>query len=105
MSNVCSLTKAYKCYAVKLHTTENGVREEGDNDGSDSEEYCDFYIGADGPDESTSDQAKNIWDQIIWEFPFFPELHRIFVAHPNVTPIVVTTGVGPHGKKTLHMQP
>ncbi|KAL4074893.1 hypothetical protein V8B97DRAFT_1916138 [Scleroderma yunnanense] len=39
------------------------------------------------------------------EFPFFPELHRIFVAHPNVTPIAVTTGVGPHGKENLHLQP
>ena len=121
MSNVCSLTKTYKHHAVKLRTTGNGVREERDNDGpSDSEEYCDFYIGADGPDENTSDGAKNIWgmwchcehlvtnfcvDQIIREFPFFPELHRIFVARPNVTPIAVTTGVGPHGKKTLHMQP
>ena len=120
MSNVSSLTKTYKRHAVKLRTTGNGVREEGDNDGSDSEEYCNFYIGADGPDENTSDEAKNIWgmwchcehlitnfcaDQIIREFPFFPELHTIFVARPNVTPIAVTTGVGPHGKKTLHMQP
>jgi len=54
MSNVCSLTKTYKCHAVKLCTTGNGAREEGDNDGpSDSEEYCDFYIGADGPNENT----------------------------------------------------
>ena len=44
-------------------------------------------------------------DQILKEFPFFSELHRIFVARPNVTPIAVTTGVGPHGKKTLHLQP
>ena len=61
MSNVSSLTKTYKRHAVKLRTTGNGVREEGDNDGSDSEEYCNFYIGADGPDENTSDEAKNIW--------------------------------------------
>ena len=27
------------------------------------------------------------------------------MARPNVTPIAVTTGVGPHGKKTLHLQP
>ncbi|KIN97342.1 hypothetical protein M404DRAFT_78630, partial [Pisolithus tinctorius Marx 270] len=91
------------CHALKLHTTGNGVRE--DNDGSDSEEYCNFYIGADGPNDSTSEEAKNIWDQITREFPLFPELHRIFVAHSNVTPIAVTTGVGPHGKKTLHLQP
>ena len=44
-------------------------------------------------------------DQILKEFPFFSELHRIFVARPNVTPIAVTTGVGPNGKKTLHLQP
>ncbi|KAL4062916.1 hypothetical protein J3A83DRAFT_4380489 [Scleroderma citrinum] len=97
------LTKTYKHHAVKLHTTRSGVR--ADANGSDSDEFCDFYIGADGPTEWTSEEAKNIWDQITKEFPFFPELHRIFVAHPNVTPIAVTTGVGPHGKKTLHLQP
>ncbi|KAG6326841.1 hypothetical protein ID866_12248 [Astraeus odoratus] len=83
------LTKTYKCHAVKLHTTENGVQEDGDVDGFDSEEFCNFYIGADGPNEGTSLEAKNIW--IIKEFPFFPELHRIFVACPNVTPSAVTT--------------
>ncbi|KIM50421.1 hypothetical protein SCLCIDRAFT_1225355, partial [Scleroderma citrinum Foug A] len=103
-SKLETLTKTYKRHAVKLRTTGTGVKEDGDN-GSDSEEYCDFYIGVDGPDENTTDEAKNIWDQILKEFPFFSELHRIFVARPNVTPIAVTTGVGPHGKKTLHLQP
>ena len=39
MSHVCSLMKTYKCHTVKLCTTENGVRDEGDSDGPDSEEY------------------------------------------------------------------
>lgn len=37
--------------------------------------------------------------------PFFPFLHRIFASRPNVTPIVLTTGVGPHGTKTVWHQP
>ncbi|KAG6330929.1 hypothetical protein ID866_8160 [Astraeus odoratus] len=34
------LTKTYKHYAVNLHTTGDCVQEDGDCDGSDSEEYC-----------------------------------------------------------------
>ena len=45
---------------MKLRTTGTGVKEDGDNC-SDSEEYCNFYIGADGPDENTTDEVKNIW--------------------------------------------
>lgn len=62
ISNLHSLTKTYKCHAFKLQTTEKGVKEHGHGaDESDSGEYCDFYIGADGPNEGTSEDAKNIW--------------------------------------------
>ena len=44
-------------------------------------------------------------DEIEKEFIFFPALHRIFASRPNVTPIVITTGVGPHGPKTTWIQP
>jgi hypothetical protein len=43
-------------------------------------------------------------DEIVSKFPFFPDLHRMLSTRPNVTPIVITTGVGPAGKKTLHYQ-
>ncbi|KAL4070949.1 hypothetical protein J3A83DRAFT_4188832 [Scleroderma citrinum] len=96
--------KTYKHHAVKLCTTRTEVKED-ENDGSDSKKYCNFYLDADGPNENTSNEAKNIWDEILKKFPFFSELHRIFVACPNVTLIAVTTGVGPNGKKTLHLYP
>ncbi|KAG1764981.1 hypothetical protein EDD22DRAFT_845578 [Suillus occidentalis] len=38
------------------------------------------------------------------QFRFFPVLHRILSSHPNVTPIAIPTGIGPHGKKTVHFQ-
>ena len=43
-------------------------------------------------------------DKIIKDFPFFPELHRLFSTRPNITPIAVTTGVGPGGHQTIHYQ-
>ncbi|KAG1735302.1 uncharacterized protein EDB91DRAFT_1250517 [Suillus paluster] len=85
--------------------TGEGLRQEQDHNGNDPNKFCRFYIGADGPDTNSSEEAKNLWDQIKNDFPFFPDLHHIFAARPNITPIAITTGVGPHGKKTLHMQP
>lgn len=38
-------------------------------------------------------------------FPFFPRLHMIFASRPNVTPIAITTGLGPQGSKTVWYQP
>ncbi|KAI5985954.1 hypothetical protein EDD15DRAFT_2200333 [Pisolithus albus] len=58
-----------------------------------------------GPDEMTTEKARSIWDEIVQECPFFPILHCIFSSRPNITPIAVTTGVGPHGRKTVHFQP
>jgi hypothetical protein len=48
--------------------------------------------------------THNIIEKIKNDSPFFPDLHWIFAACPNVTPIIVTTGVGPQGKRTLYMQ-
>lgn len=84
-------------------------------------EELEYYIPADGPNASTPTAAVNLWrtfdfsfvyvltennlEQIEKEFKFFPRLHQIFAARPNVTPIVITTGVGPHGMKKLWYQP
>src|SRR5882762_6598799 len=43
-------------------------------------------------------------EQIERQFPFFPRLHAIMASRPNVTPIAVTTGVGPNGCKTVYYQ-
>ncbi|KAI5986490.1 hypothetical protein EDD15DRAFT_2373200 [Pisolithus albus] len=78
-----------------------------DGEGSDESdnEYFDCYVPASGPDEMTTEKARSIWDEIVQECPFFPILHCIFSSRPNITPIAVTTGVGPHGRKTVHFQP
>ena len=44
-------------------------------------------------------------EQIEEEFPFFPALHRILASCPNVTPIIITTALGPQGSKTVWYQP
>lgn len=44
-------------------------------------------------------------EQIENEFKFFPRLHKIFAARPNVTPIAITTALGPNGRKTVWYQP
>src|ERR1700679_4318453 len=44
-------------------------------------------------------------EQIERDFKFFPHLHQIFASRPNVTPIVITTALGPQGRKTVWYQP
>jgi hypothetical protein len=43
-------------------------------------------------------------EQIINDFPYFPELHCLLSTSPNFNPPAVTTGVGPQGHKTVHYQ-
>lgn len=38
------------------------------------------------------------------EFRFFPRLHYLYGARPNVVPIAVTTGIGPDGPRTQWIQ-
>ncbi|KAF8833443.1 hypothetical protein BDN67DRAFT_917010 [Paxillus ammoniavirescens] len=69
------LTKTYKHHAKKLRTTSGGICADEDSSPSDDEEFCEFYIKADGPDENMTDEALNIWEQIKKVFPFFLDLH------------------------------
>ncbi|KAM6491159.1 hypothetical protein JOM56_013398 [Amanita muscaria] len=112
------LTKTYKKQLTKLQRTGEGIRHDVQDPAHEELEY---YIPADGPNASTPTAAVNLWhtfdfsfvhvltennlEQIEKEFKFFPRLHQIFAARPNVTPIVITTGVGPHGMKKLWYQP
>lgn len=41
--------------------TGEGVCQEQDHDSNDPDEFCRFYIGADGPDTNSSEEAKNLW--------------------------------------------
>ncbi|THU90651.1 hypothetical protein K435DRAFT_864091 [Dendrothele bispora CBS 962.96] len=71
--------------ASELRQTGGGLRTE---EGSQHVELP-FYVGADGPDANTRDEA----------------LHKFFATRPNVTPIVATTGLGPNGARTVWIQP
>ncbi|KAF9237945.1 hypothetical protein BU15DRAFT_62796 [Melanogaster broomeanus] len=98
------LVKTYKHYAKRLLVTGEGITD-ADEFEAGGDEVCNFFIDAAGPDGHTPEAAKNICNDIKSQFPFFPELHRIWAAKPNKNPIAITTGVGPGGKKTLYMQP
>ncbi|KAG1717777.1 hypothetical protein EDB19DRAFT_1839214 [Suillus lakei] len=97
------LVNCYKHYACQLRTTGKGVQDDHTGYQPD-EEHFDHYIPMSGPHDSTLKHVKSIWDEIVSKFPYFPELHHMLSTHPNVTPIVITTGVSPAGRKTVHYQ-
>lgn len=43
-------------------------------------------------------------EEIVREFRFFPRLHCMYAARPNIVPIAITTGVGPSGPRTQWIQ-
>jgi hypothetical protein len=47
----------------------------------------------------------NFAEEIERAFPFFPRRHAIFASRPNVTPICITTALGPSGRSTVWYQP
>jgi hypothetical protein len=123
-----SLRKLYVKHAAKLKCTGGGIdhqNAENDNENEGVEVYMDFYILPEGPNDLTEVKAKNLWGKQLklsianlrltcWLFlteqitnivPFFPNLHRIYAARPNINPPAITTGVGPHGRRVVFMQP
>ncbi|KAJ7608615.1 hypothetical protein DFH06DRAFT_1017570 [Mycena polygramma] len=107
------LVSTYKTEAKKLQVTGGGLRNDdedaNDENGEDSEEnvheYLDCYITPEGPDHDTTPRALNLWESITKKFKYFPALHRFLAARSNIVPPVVTTGIGPEGRKVLHLQP
>ncbi|KAF7355805.1 hypothetical protein MVEN_00908600 [Mycena venus] len=96
------LVKAYKRHAKKIHVTGGGLQKEDDDEEVD--EFLECTIPADGPDHDTTPLAKNLWEQIK-EFKYFPTIHKFLATCSNITPPAITTGVGPHGRKVIHLQP
>ncbi|KIK90963.1 hypothetical protein PAXRUDRAFT_14050 [Paxillus rubicundulus Ve08.2h10] len=96
------LAKVYEQHAKRLTVTGEDI---GPNSEDSSDGTCRCFIKGAGPNESTPKEVRNIWDDVVSQFPFFPDLHPIWAIKPNKNPIVVTTGVGPSGKRTLIMQP
>lgn len=115
-----SLFKLYRENARRLNTTGMGLNNVNDDD---VHKYASSYVGADGPDETTSTDVRNTWgmllssyvvestnnncvpDELCVTFPFFPNLHRLLSSKPNMRPPALTTGVGPHGRQVIHLQP
>ncbi|KAJ3833975.1 hypothetical protein F5878DRAFT_712944 [Lentinula raphanica] len=103
------LVKKYKEHAKRLRKTGEGVlerdeKDEVDEDTQEKDEYLESYVGPQGPDETTSERIRNIWDEILNEFPLFPRLHTLLSTRANITPPQITTGVGPAGRTVLHLQ-
>ncbi|KAH6871176.1 hypothetical protein BKA70DRAFT_1241941 [Coprinopsis sp. MPI-PUGE-AT-0042] len=61
-------------------------------------------VTAAGPNETTPPSARNLWDQIRQEWPLFPAFHQHLGSRPNVSPVVITTALGPNGQETVWLQ-
>ncbi|RXW14813.1 hypothetical protein EST38_g11039 [Candolleomyces aberdarensis] len=98
-----NLHARYKEEVKHLQQTGGGI---GGNrpDSRDANEYLDCYVGAGGPDETTTSEACNLWEEINQRFPFFATMHRFLASRPNAVPPAITTGVGPDGRRILHLQ-
>ncbi|KAJ7282936.1 hypothetical protein C8J57DRAFT_55130 [Mycena rebaudengoi] len=95
------LISKYKEHAQRLRQTGGGI---GASDQLGEKLEMKFYIAPDGPDCTTLPEAVNLWASIEKDFPFFPRLHLLLATRPNVTPIAITTGLGPTGPSTLYYQ-
>ena len=90
----------YQTHRARLRVTGGGLQPEDD---SGAEASC--YVHSSGPDDSTPEFAQNLWQQICSEWPFFPRFHQHLGSRPNVSPVVITTAIGPAGQETVWMQP
>ncbi|KAF8056303.1 hypothetical protein FPV67DRAFT_1531959 [Lyophyllum atratum] len=96
-----ALITEYRKHAKRLTKTGEGI---GGPDSQSDDTPASFFIEGGGPNEETPAHALNIWDEIVRVWPYFPRMHALFGSRPNVTPIAVTTGVGPNGLQTQWFQ-
>ncbi|KAF7377321.1 hypothetical protein MSAN_00152700 [Mycena sanguinolenta] len=102
------LINAYKELAKELQVTGGGLQnddDDSDNEGSGVHQFLDCYISSEGPDHDTTPRARNIWEKLTQKFEYFPALHKFLAARSNIVPPMVATGVGPEGRKVVHLQP
>ncbi|KAF9521502.1 hypothetical protein CPB83DRAFT_778620, partial [Crepidotus variabilis] len=85
--------------AGKLHQTSEGVCNKDNISAEMNLQFLEFYIPPEGPSAGTSSHAKNLWETIVAEFPYFSQLHRLLSSRPNIMPIVITTGAGPNSMR------
>ncbi|KAK7034367.1 hypothetical protein R3P38DRAFT_3185209 [Favolaschia claudopus] len=102
-----SMYALYKKQAKRLRQTGGGLggNDAKDEDDDSSHEYMSFYIPQGGPEDTAEPRVKNLWSQITEEFEFFPFFHNLYSTRANVNPPVIITGVGPTGRKIVHLQP
>ncbi|KAJ7792594.1 hypothetical protein B0H13DRAFT_2393944, partial [Mycena leptocephala] len=99
------LCQKYKDKAALLRQTGGGIGAPDDAESDGVHHYLDYYIPHDGPHHDTPVAAKNIWEQIHKDFPYFAALHQFLSTRPNIVPPVITTGTGPRGRQVVHNQP
>ncbi|KAJ3728236.1 hypothetical protein C8R42DRAFT_706743 [Lentinula raphanica] len=63
-----------------------------------------YQILPSGPDHDTEPRAVSIWDRIVLDFKFFPDLYRVWSTKPNLVPVCATTGIGPNGGEFILIQ-
>lgn len=90
------MVSTYQTHQARLRVTGGGLQDEAD---------ASCYVHSSGPDASTPLFAQNLWQQICGEWPFFPRFHQHLGSRPNVSPVVITTAIGPAGQETVWMQP
>ncbi|KAJ7036203.1 hypothetical protein C8F04DRAFT_1258313 [Mycena alexandri] len=78
------LCKIYKEKAALLRQTGGGVGAPEEDNTEQTHYYLDYYIPHDGPHHDTPQAAKNIWEQINNDFPYFSELHKFLSTRPNI---------------------
>ncbi|KAG9225547.1 hypothetical protein PLEOSDRAFT_1109809 [Pleurotus ostreatus PC15] len=93
------LVSKYRLHVKRLRVTGDGVR---DDEQAPNEQTLHLLVGPDGPTNTTSAKAHNIWEEILQEFPYFERLHRILSTRPNITPPLIITGTGPHGHSIIY---
>ncbi|KAJ7915252.1 hypothetical protein B0H13DRAFT_1610667, partial [Mycena leptocephala] len=74
-SKVDELCQKYKDKAALLRQTGGGIGAPDDAESDGVHHYLDYYIPHDGPYHDTPVAAKNIWEQIHKDFPYFAALH------------------------------
>ncbi|KAJ7124037.1 hypothetical protein C8R46DRAFT_971700 [Mycena filopes] len=105
-----ALVDLYKEHAKRLQVTGGGLRKneesigETEADATAVHQYLACYISPQGPDHDTTGEARNLWDQIVEDFEYFPALHKFLAARSNIVPPVIATGVGPKGRQVIHLQ-
>ncbi|KAH6907889.1 hypothetical protein BKA70DRAFT_1427723 [Coprinopsis sp. MPI-PUGE-AT-0042] len=97
------LIKTYKKEVKNIQQTGGGIGG-SQQDENDPNEYLDCYVGPDGPDETTTPNIRNIWEEIVARFEFFPMIHQWKSDRPNTIPPAITTAVSSAGRRVLHLQ-